>query len=57
MAAPCPPPFRNPGVFPVATQQGYNLMLAGHTHGEQIAAETSGRFVAPEISILRLRKA
>ncbi len=29
----------NPDVFPVAVQQGYNLMLAGHTHGGQVTVE------------------
>ena len=29
----------NPDVFPVAAQQGYNLVLAGHTHGGQVNIE------------------
>jgi predicted MPP superfamily phosphohydrolase len=29
----------NPDVFPVAARQGYNLMLAGHTHGGQVTVE------------------
>jgi len=29
----------NPDVFPVAVRQGYNLMLAGHTHGGQVTME------------------
>ncbi|HVP48365.1 MAG TPA: metallophosphoesterase [Bryobacteraceae bacterium] len=29
----------NPDVFPVAAQQGWNLTLAGHTHGGQVNVE------------------
>jgi uncharacterized protein len=29
----------NPDVFPVAARQGYNLLLAGHTHGGQVQIE------------------
>jgi uncharacterized protein len=29
----------NPDVFPQAARQGYNLMLAGHTHGGQVTVE------------------
>ena len=29
----------NPDVFPVAARQGYNLLLAGHTHGGQVQVE------------------
>jgi uncharacterized protein len=29
----------NPDVFPVAARQGYDLMLAGHTHGGQVTVE------------------
>jgi predicted MPP superfamily phosphohydrolase len=29
----------NPDVFPVAARQGYDLLLAGHTHGGQISVE------------------
>ncbi len=29
----------NPDVFPKAARQGYNLMLAGHTHGGQVTVE------------------
>lgn len=29
----------NPDVFPVAARQGYNLLLAGHTHGGQVTVE------------------
>jgi predicted MPP superfamily phosphohydrolase len=45
----------NPDVFPVAARQGYNLLLAGHTHGGQIqvelldAALNPARFVTPYV--------
>jgi uncharacterized protein len=45
----------NPDVFPVAARQGYNLLLAGHTHGGQVAVEildqaiTPARFLTPYI--------
>jgi predicted MPP superfamily phosphohydrolase len=45
----------NPDVFPVAARQGYNLLLAGHTHGGQIQAEildaalNPARFVTPYV--------
>jgi predicted MPP superfamily phosphohydrolase len=29
----------NPDVFPVAARQGYNLTIAGHTHGGQVRVE------------------
>lgn len=29
----------NPDVFPVATEKGYDLVLAGHTHGGQVNVE------------------
>ena len=29
----------NPDVFPVAVRQGYNLTIAGHTHGGQVRVE------------------
>ena len=29
----------NPDVFPVAAEQGYNLTIAGHTHGGQVDVE------------------
>jgi hypothetical protein len=29
----------NPDVFPVAAQQGWDLTLAGHTHGGQVTVE------------------
>ena len=29
----------NPDVFPVAAEQGYQLTLAGHTHGGQVRVE------------------
>jgi predicted MPP superfamily phosphohydrolase len=32
----------NPDVFPVAAAQGYDLTMAGHTHGGQLALEISG---------------
>jgi uncharacterized protein len=37
----------NPDVFPVAARQGYNLMLAGHTHGGQVTLEILHRSVNP----------
>lgn len=45
----------NPDVFPVAAQQGYNLLLAGHTHGGQITVEildqtlNPARFLTPYV--------
>ncbi len=32
----------NPDVFPVAARQGFDLVLAGHTHGGQLAVELAG---------------
>jgi uncharacterized protein len=32
----------NPDVFPVAAAQGYDLTMAGHTHGGQLALELGG---------------
>ena len=43
----------NPDVFPVAVRQGYNLVLAGHTHGGQVTVEildhsiNPARFITP----------
>jgi uncharacterized protein len=43
----------NPDVFPVAARQGYDLMLAGHTHGGQVTIEilnqsiNAARFFTP----------
>ena len=37
----------NPDVFPVAARQGYNLLLAGHTHGGQINVEILDRSITP----------
>ena len=45
----------NPDVFPVAARQGYNLLLAGHTHGGQVAFEildqtiSVARFLTPYV--------
>ncbi len=45
----------NPDVFPVAAQQGYNLVLAGHTHGGQVTVEildtaiNPARFITPYV--------
>ena len=39
----------NPDVFPVAAQQGYQLTIAGHTHGGQIES----RFCAQDLNIAR----
>jgi predicted MPP superfamily phosphohydrolase len=35
----------NPDVFPVAARQGYQLTLAGHTHGGQVRVEILHRDV------------
>lgn len=37
----------NPDVFPVAVRQGYDLMLAGHTHGGQVVVEILDRSLNP----------
>jgi predicted MPP superfamily phosphohydrolase len=43
----------NPDVFPTAARQGYNLLLAGHTHGGQVSVEileqsiNPARFITP----------
>jgi predicted MPP superfamily phosphohydrolase len=37
----------NPDCFPVAAQQGYNLMLAGHTHGGQVSVEILDQAISP----------
>jgi predicted MPP superfamily phosphohydrolase len=37
----------NPDVFPVAARQGYNLILAGHTHGGQVTVEILDRSINP----------
>jgi uncharacterized protein len=37
----------NPDVFPVAARQGYNLMLAGHTHGGQVTVEILDQTLNP----------
>jgi len=37
----------NPDVFPVAVEQGYNLMLAGHTHGGQVSVEIFDQAINP----------
>jgi predicted MPP superfamily phosphohydrolase len=37
----------NPDVFPVAARQGYNLLLAGHTHGGQVAVEILDQSLNP----------
>ena len=45
----------NPDVFPVAARQGYNLLLAGHTHGGQVTIEileqsiNAARFFTPYV--------
>ncbi len=36
----------NPDVFPVAAAQGYNLLLAGHTHGGQVQVEILDRSIS-----------
>lgn len=35
----------NPDVFPVAARQGYDLTLAGHTHGGQVTVEVVSQHV------------
>ena len=37
----------NPDVFPTAAGQGWNLMLAGHTHGGQVNVEIFDRSINP----------
>jgi hypothetical protein len=37
----------NPDVFPVAARQGYNLLLAGHTHGGQVTVEILEQSISP----------
>lgn len=37
----------NPDVFPLAARQGYDLVLAGHTHGGQVNIEIFGESVNP----------
>ena len=37
----------NPDVFPVAARQGYNLVLAGHTHGGQVTVEILDQEINP----------
>jgi uncharacterized protein len=52
----------NPDVFPVAARQGYDLVLAGHTHGGQVTFEildesiNPARFYTPYVrGLYRLR--
>ena len=37
----------NPDVFPFAARQGYDLVLAGHTHGGQVNIEILGQSINP----------
>lgn len=37
----------NPDVFPFAARQGYDLVLAGHTHGGQVNIEIFGESINP----------
>ena len=37
----------NPDVFPAAARQGYNLLLAGHTHGGQVTVEILDASINP----------
>jgi predicted MPP superfamily phosphohydrolase len=39
----------NPDVFPTAARQGYNLLLAGHTHGGQVTVEILDRAISPAL--------
>ena len=43
----------NPDVFPVAAAKGYDLTLAGHTHGGQITVEYLEQFVNPARFVTR----
>ena len=37
----------SPDVFPVAARQGYDLLLAGHTHGGQVTVEILDESINP----------
>ena len=37
----------NPDVFPAASAKGYNLLLAGHTHGGQVTVEILDQHISP----------
>jgi predicted MPP superfamily phosphohydrolase len=37
----------NPDVFPTAAEQGWDVMLAGHTHGGQVDVEILGEHIDP----------
>lgn len=37
----------NPDVFPVAVKQGYDLTMAGHTHGGQVTVEILNQSINP----------
>ena len=37
----------NPDVFPAAARKGYNLLLAGHTHGGQVTVEILDQSINP----------
>ena len=37
----------NPNVLPVAAEQGYDIVLSGHTHGGQVAFEILDRNLSP----------
>jgi hypothetical protein len=37
----------NPDVFPVAAQKGYDLTMAGHTHGGQVTVEILNESINP----------
>jgi len=37
----------NPDTFPAAARQGYNLLLAGHTHGGQVTIEILDESISP----------
>ena len=37
----------NPDVFPIAAAQGYDLTVAGHTHGGQVNIEILSRDINP----------
>jgi len=37
----------SPDVFPAAVSKGYNLLLAGHTHGGQVTVEILDQAINP----------
>ncbi len=39
----------NPDTFPAAVREGYNLLLAGHTHGGQVTIEILDESISPAL--------